>query len=109
MIFIIALLLSGISAFPVYIELSWLVKQNFVAENNFLNQWLHKVYNGVSAAQINFPFLFYGYDWLAFAHLMIAALFVGVYKNPVRNKFIIRWGIFALHLHSSACIYLWKH
>jgi hypothetical protein len=37
--------------------------------------------------------LLYGYDWLAFAHIMIALLFIGVYKEPVRNKWVIDFAI----------------
>ena len=40
-------------------------------------------------------FLFYGYDWLAFAHFVLAILFIGPYKNPVRNKWVIEFGILA--------------
>jgi hypothetical protein len=92
--FIFALLLSGITAFPVYSELCWLRDHGWMDGENFSAAWLKKVYEGISFTHSNYPFLFYGYDWLAFAHLVIAALFYGVYKNPVRNKFIIDWGIF---------------
>ena len=34
----------------------------------------------------------YGYDWLAFAHLVIAVAFFGVLKDPVWNKWIIQFG-----------------
>ncbi len=56
--------------------------------------WLNTVYVGVADTQAKYPFLFYGFDWLAFAHLMIASLFYGVYKDPVKNKFIINWAMF---------------
>jgi hypothetical protein len=92
--FIVALAISGITAFPVYSELKWLQQTSLMNNNSFLASWLNKVFEGVRSAQTNYPFLFYGFDWLAFAHLVIAALFYGVYKNPVRNKFIIDWGIF---------------
>ncbi|HEV3224754.1 MAG TPA: hypothetical protein VGZ90_17865 [Puia sp.] len=39
-----------------------------------------------------YPFLAYGYDWLALAHLVIAVAFFGVLKDPVRNKWIIQFG-----------------
>lgn len=41
-----------------------------------------------------YPFLAYGTDWLAFGHLVIAAAFWGPLKDPVRNRFIVRWGMF---------------
>lgn len=92
--FIIALALSGITAFPVYTELSFLQLHGWMNNDQFFGEWLSKVYNGVKNTYDKYPFLFYGYDWLAFAHLMIAALFYGVYKDPVRNKFILSWGMF---------------
>jgi len=92
--FIIALALSGITAFPVYTELTWLKQQGWMNDDQFFGPWLNTVYNGVTGTYSKYPFLFYGYDWLAFAHIMIAALFCGVYKDPVRNKFILNWGMF---------------
>jgi len=92
--FIIALALSGITAFPVYSELKWLQDTGWMNMDSFPGNWLNKVYEGVKNTYADYPFLFYGYDWLAFAHLVIAALFFGVYKNPIRNKFIVDWGIF---------------
>ncbi|MBG9376475.1 hypothetical protein I5907_09540 [Panacibacter sp. DH6] len=92
--FIIALAISGITAFPVYTELTFLKQQGFINTDHVLGAWLDKVYNGVADTYKKYPFLFYGYDWLAFAHLMIAALFYGVYRDPVRNKFIMGWGMF---------------
>ena len=43
----------------------------------------------------NYPFLAYGTDWLAFAHLVIAVAFVGPYRDPVRNKWIITISLIA--------------
>ena len=92
--FMIMLALSGITAFPVYTELHWLKQQGLMEGDGFVATWLSFVYNAVADTQQRYPFLFYGYDWLAFAHLAIAALFYGVYRDPVRNKFIISWGMF---------------
>jgi hypothetical protein len=92
--FIIALALSGITAFPVYTELTFLKQQGWMNDDWFFGPWLDKVYNGVADTYSKYPFLFYGYDWLAFAHIMVAALFYGVYKDPIRNKFILNWGMF---------------
>lgn len=101
-LFMLALIVSGITAFPVYSELKFIIGSNMFANQPALYKWLNKVWLGVKITQEKFPFLFYGFDWLAFAHLAIALLFVGVYKNPVKNKWIIYWamitciGIFAL-------------
>ena len=42
-----------------------------------------------------YPFLAYGYDWLAFAHFVLAILFIGPLKDPVRNKWVIEFGMIA--------------
>ena len=44
---------------------------------------------------ITILFFFYGYDWLAFAHFMLAILFIGPLKDPVKNKWVIEFGIIA--------------
>ncbi len=91
--FSVVLALSGITAFPVYTELRWLLSQNIVTTGSLLHTWLSEVFEGVASAQQQFPFLFYGFDWLAFAHLVIALLFIGPYKNPVKNIWVIEWGM----------------
>ena len=91
--FIIMLLLSGLTAFPVHTELKYFLSLNLVNNESMTGQWLHEVFNGVNTVRESYPFLFYGYDWLAFAHIMIAILFTGVYKNPVRNIWIMEWGM----------------
>ena len=42
-----------------------------------------------------YPFLAYGTDWLAFAHLVIAIAFIGPFLDPVRNKWVITFGLIA--------------
>jgi hypothetical protein len=37
----------------------------------------------------------YGTDWLAFAHLVIAVAFWGPLRDPVRNIWVIEWGMIA--------------
>ena len=42
-----------------------------------------------------YPFLSYGTDWLAFAHIVIAVAFIGPYKNPIKNIWVIQFGMIA--------------
>lgn len=93
--FIIILALSGITAFPVYTELEWILQQNWFNVDEVPGRWLLKVWQGVAWAMQDYPFLFYGFDWLAFAHLVIAMAFIGPYKDPVRNVWVINWGMLA--------------
>ncbi len=37
----------------------------------------------------------YGTDWLAFAHLAIAFAFLGPLRDPVRNKWVLVFGVIA--------------
>ncbi|MEO6637787.1 MAG: hypothetical protein ABIN25_05900 [Ginsengibacter sp.] len=91
--FIIALFLSGATAIPVDIELSALLKI-FSAESP-LHEWLEKVLLAYRRVNIQYPFLLYGYDWLAFAHFVLAILFVGPYRDPVKNIWVIEFGLIA--------------
>src|SRR5688572_26195148 len=93
--FMIVLALSGITAFPVYSELQFIINNSIFPEGSMIQRWLERVWAGVKEAHDRHPFLFYGYDWLAFAHIMIALLFIGPYRDPVRNKWVIDWGILA--------------
>lgn len=92
-LFIIVLLLSGITVFPLITELKFITNSNLFAEGSTIDLWLRKVLNGLEETQKQYPFIFYGFDWLAFAHIVIAFLFVGVYQHPVRNRWIVQWGI----------------
>ena len=89
--FITALALSGITAFAIESELAWLIRV-WPLQNGLLHHWLQTVYSAVKSTNEQYPFISYGSDWLAFAHLVIAIAFVGPLRDPVRNKWIIRFG-----------------
>ena len=92
--FMIALVLSGVTAFPLETELAWL-NSFFPDSETGLSLWIQKVYLALHHTNMEYPFLAYGYDWLAFAHIVIAVAFIGLLKNPVRNKWIIQFGMIA--------------
>lgn len=92
--FIIALLLSGITAFPVETELHWLIQYK-TSFPKALGDWLQSCYDAISDTNSKYPMLAYGYDWLAFAHIIIALAFIGPLRDPVKNKWIIDWAILA--------------
>ena len=92
-IFIILLMLSGITAMPVYTEMQWLMQQHWFADDSLIGAWFQAVWLGVQTMNEDFPFMFYGYDWLAFAHIIIGLAFIGPYKDPVKNKWVIEWAI----------------
>ena len=91
--FTVCLFLSGLTAMPLESELSFLC--GIFPETTSLGSWLHKVHIGLINTNLDYPFIAYGFDWLAFAHFILAILFIGVIKDPVRNKWIVEFGIIA--------------
>jgi len=94
--FMVSLFLSGLTAIPLERELAFLTRC-FSADTG-LGAWIHKVYLALVDTNRQYPFLAYGYDWLAFAHFLFAILFIGAYRDPVRNKWIIEFGLIACAL-----------
>ena len=100
-IFIVGLLLSGVTAFPLESELHWLVaslQKSFLlgsTQSVHLLSWLERVEAALRDTNNRYPFLAYGTDWLAFAHVVIAIAFIGPYIDPVRNKWVITFGLIA--------------
>ncbi|MEI8281263.1 MAG: hypothetical protein WCG75_02550 [Armatimonadota bacterium] len=92
--FIVGLALSGITAFPLTWELGVLVR-NFGQGDGMMASWLKTVQTGLLETDAKYPFIAYGTDWLAFGHLVIASAFIGPLRDPVRNKWIIEWGMIA--------------
>lgn len=60
-----------------------------------LAQWISRVAQGLDDADRHAPFLFYGMDWLAFAHLVIAVAFWGPVRDPVKNIWVVEFGLIA--------------
>ncbi|MER6477583.1 hypothetical protein [Streptomyces filamentosus] len=100
-LFVVCLVLSGVTAFPLVTELRWLDSSLTgwaapVADAlPGLAEWIHRVAGGVEAAGEEAPYLLYGTDWLAFAHLVIAVAFLGPYRDPVRNVWVVEFGMIA--------------
>ena len=93
-LFIVLLVLSGITAFPIESELSFLLKHSSSFSVS-LQQWLSKIYLEVKKTNTDFPHLSYGTDWLAFAHIVIATAFIGPLIDPVKNIWVIQFGMIA--------------
>jgi hypothetical protein len=102
--FVFALILSGITAFPLQTELQQIVEfrglENVAAAQagSGFDGWILTVRNGLRESYAKCPWLAYGTDWLAFAHLIIAVFFIGVLRDPVRNVWILKAGIIACAL-----------
>jgi hypothetical protein len=98
--FIVGLLLSGLTAFPLLWELrlltSWFGEGTAIgAALPGVAYWLGLVRRGLEATARDYPFLAYGTDWLAFAHLVIAVAFIGPLRDPVRNIWVVEFGMIA--------------
>ncbi|GAA2290779.1 hypothetical protein GCM10010234_34690 [Streptomyces hawaiiensis] len=97
--FVVCLVLSGATAFPLVHELRWtedLLRGLSVGEYlPGLTEWIGRVRVGLDEADAEHPFLLYGTDWLAFAHLVIAVAFYGPYRDPVRNIWVVEFGMIA--------------
>ena len=58
-----------------------------------LHGFVLKAIEGLEVMGAEYPFMLYAHDWLAFAHIMLAILFAGAIRNPVRNVWVIQCGL----------------
>jgi hypothetical protein len=99
--FVVALALSGLTAFPLETETRWLYegvsspRLPFTEHWPALVTWIERVHLAIVDVNARYPFFAYGTDWLAFAHLVIATAFWGPFKDPVRNRWVIDWAMLA--------------
>lgn len=98
--FITGLVVSGLTAFPLVWEVGLL--HRYAGEGTAaaewwpdLAAWITRVYRGLVETDSRHPFLLYSTDWLAFAHLTSAVAFWGPLKEPVRNVWVIEFGMIA--------------
>lgn len=100
-LFIIGLVVSGATALPLETELSWLAGWLGVQEpaalpaHAGLRDWIAWVWLGLRDTNAHYPFMAYGFDWLAFGHFVIAIAFVGALRDPVRNIWLFEFGLIA--------------
>lgn len=60
-----------------------------------MSEWLSFVYRAIEETYEKYPFLAYGYDWLAFGHFIIAVPFIMAVGDPRRYSWVITYGIIA--------------
>ena len=100
-LFILGLVLSGITAFPLLRELNLLCSilgvSNIHNPDGYtgLTWWILLVRQALEQTYSRFPFIAYGTDWLAFGHLTIALFFIGPWIDPARNTWVLRAGLIA--------------
>jgi hypothetical protein len=84
--FVVCLVLSGATAFPLVHGMRWTEEllRALSAPDHLpgLMDWIERVRQGLDTVDAEYPFVLYGTDWLAFAHLVIAVAFYGPYRDP---------------------------
>ena len=100
-VFIVGLLVSGITAFPLLAEMrllaSWLGLADATTPVGYsgLNFWILTVKLGLEDMYARYPWIAYGTDWLAFGHIVIALFFIGPFVRPAGSRSVIYAGIAA--------------
>jgi hypothetical protein len=85
--FIFGLVMSGITAFPLQRELGTVVAVRGLEQvspanaRNSFDHWILTVRDGLRDSYGRHPWLAYGTDWLAFAHIVIAVFFIGPFVD----------------------------
>jgi hypothetical protein len=95
-VFVVLLIISGVTAFPIKWEFDLAYSYLKDADrNSLIGQWFFNVYDAVTDTYNKYPFMAYGTDWLAFAHVVIGIAFIGPYRDPVKNIWVIQFGMIA--------------
>jgi hypothetical protein len=98
--FMLGLLIAGLTAFPLIFEVNILVRL-LGRESAIggwwpaLGEWISFVHQGLTETSRRYPFMFYGTDWLAFAHIIIATAFIGPLRDPLKNIWVVQFGLLA--------------
>lgn len=103
-LFIAGLVVSGVTAIPIRWEVDvlsgWMGSGSTAGADELSVSafWLERVRHALADTQETHPFLFYGTDWLAFGHIVIAIAFVGALRDPLRNRWLFDFGLMACGL-----------
>jgi hypothetical protein len=100
----LGLILSGATAIPLETEMNWVV--GWTGANQMVQrpsetqprvkiEWLVKVRDSLRDTNTKYPFMAYGFDWLAFGHFVIAVAFLGAWRDPIRNRWLFDFGLIA--------------
>ncbi|MGD0615182.1 MAG: hypothetical protein ABSA69_07050 [Verrucomicrobiota bacterium] len=105
-LFIVGLVLGGVTAIPLDSEVAWLVDVTGADSATFppgtpkpaWALWLARINSALQETAARRSFLFYGTDWLAFGHFAIAVAFFGAVRDPLRNRWLFDFGLIACAL-----------
>ena len=90
---IFGLIVSGLTAFPLLHEMRFL--ERFFDHEIGMGRWIHRVAMGLEDTYAAYPFIAYGTDWLAFAHIVIALFFILPWCDPLRYEGVLWVGVVA--------------
>jgi hypothetical protein len=100
-LFMLCLILSGVTAFPLLHELELLGSMLGIPADaapgslTGLQLWIATVRDGLRAVHAEYPWLAYGTDWLAFGHIVIGLFFFGPLRDPIPNRWVLKIGLIA--------------
>lgn len=94
-IVVFGLVVSAVTVWPAVRELKMAVSIVWGdgESTGALHGFILQAIEGLESVQANYPFMLYAHDWLAFAHIVLAILFAGAIKDPVRNVWIVQCGL----------------
>lgn len=94
-IVVFGLLVSAITIWPAIFELKLAVRMIWgdAEPTSVLHGFVVQAIHGLEAMEANYPFMMYAHDWLAFAHIVLAILFAGAIRDPIRNIWIVQCGL----------------
>jgi hypothetical protein len=98
--FIVGLAVSGATAMPLEAELNWLTGWLGASaqSGSSLLRWFDRARTALAETNARYPFMAYGYDWLAFGHFMIALAFCWAWREPIRCRWLYDFGLAACAL-----------
>jgi hypothetical protein len=102
--FMCGLVVSGLTAIPLRTEVGWaaaVLGEDFGGGGwvpPWAAAWFRTVRDAVDTTATGAPIVFYGTDWLAFGHVVVALAFLGALRDPVRNRWLFQFGMLACAL-----------
>lgn len=100
-LFIVGLVFSGVTAFPLLTEMKILVRllhldsASSATGYSGLAYWILTVRFGLEEMYAKYPWIAYGTDWLAFGHIVIALFFLGPLRRPEESRPVLQVGVAA--------------
>ena len=98
LVLIAGLVVAGVTAIPLPTEARLIARVVDAGRGGlpaFVTSWLDTVCAAIAQVEAQAPLVFYGTDWLAFGHLVVALAFVGALRDPVRNAWLFEFGMLA--------------